>query len=93
MENITNILEFISTQLRQQMESQKTIMNALLDANKDLVDLNKKLDTILKKYEIEEETFECQNCHEVLPIDEKGSSELALQDGICIYCMENGYGR
>lgn len=93
MENITNILEFISTQLRQQMESQKTILNMLLDANKDMAELNKKLDKILEKYENEEETFECQNCHEILPEDEKGSSELALQDEICIYCMENGYGR
>lgn len=41
----------------------------------------------------EEETFECQNCHEILPIEEMGTSELAMQDQICQHCMEDGYGR
>ena len=40
-----------------------------------------------------EETFICTNCGEEYAIDEHGESELALTDNICIYCMEDGYGR
>lgn len=41
---------------------------------------------------IEAETFECANCHEVRLLDEIGSTEVCLQDGVCIYCQEQGYG-
>jgi hypothetical protein len=34
----------------------------------------------------------CENCGEYRTLDEMGESELALQDHICEYCMENGYG-
>lgn len=38
--------------------------------------------------------FKCNNCKEWRSEDEKGSSELALTDGICKICMtENGYGK
>lgn len=40
-----------------------------------------------------DETFYCENCQCYYHEDEKGSSELALQDSICEYCMENGYGK
>ena len=40
-----------------------------------------------------EEIFICSNCGEEYSIEEHGTSELALQDNICIYCMnEGGYG-
>lgn len=44
------------------------------------------------KYEFKSEMFYCDNCGCWYMEDEKGTSELALQDGICEYCMENGYG-
>ena len=46
----------------------------------------------MEKYVLEE-TFICGNCGEEYTMDEHGESELALQDNICIYCMEDGYGR
>lgn len=40
-----------------------------------------------------EETFICANCGEEYTMEEHGTSELARQDNICIYCMEDGgYG-
>lgn len=41
-----------------------------------------------------EETFVCQNCNEEKSIEEKGTSELAMNDCICEECMEvNDYGK
>jgi hypothetical protein len=41
-----------------------------------------------------EETFICQNCNEEKSIEEKGTSELAMNDCICEECMEvNDYGK
>ena len=41
-----------------------------------------------------EDFFFCSNCRELFPMEEMGSSELAMQDRICKYCMEErGYGR
>ena len=41
-----------------------------------------------------EDCFICQNCREMYPLEEMGTSELAMQDQICKYCMEEGdYGR
>jgi len=59
--------------------------------------LNKAYDK--SKEEKQEETdfedcFICQNCREMYPIEDMGTSELAMQDQICKYCMEEGdYGR
>ena len=39
------------------------------------------------------EITQCQCCGEYRTLDEMGTSELALQDHICEYCMEDGYGR
>lgn len=37
--------------------------------------------------------FFCSNCRELFSMDEMGNSELAMQDRICKYCMEErGYG-
>ena len=72
------------------------IVNQLMDIKEDLKSMNKKLDEMNSRWideEQDDDTFECQNCHERYSEDEKGSSELALQDGICTYCMEDGYGR
>ena len=44
------------------------------------------------KYEFKSEMFYCDNCGCWYMEDEMGTSELALQDGICEYCMQNGYG-
>jgi hypothetical protein len=44
-------------------------------------------------YEELHDMFVCNQCLEVLPSEEKGTSELALQDGICKECMQNGYGK
>ena len=41
----------------------------------------------------EEETFTCQNCNEEKSIEEKGTSELAMNDCICEECMQQSYGR
>lgn len=38
------------------------------------------------------EYFECANCHELRLIEERGSTEVCLQDNVCIYCQEQGYG-
>ena len=40
-----------------------------------------------------EDCFVCQNCRETYSIEEMGTSELAMQDQICKYCMSDGYGR
>ena len=45
------------------------------------------------KYEFKSEMFYCENCGYWYMTEEKGSSELALQDNICEYCMEDGYGK
>lgn len=62
--------------------------------------LSKALDTT-KKQPIDEQQketefedcFICQNCREMYPVEEMGTSELAMQDQICKYCMSDGYGR
>ena len=41
---------------------------------------------------VQNEITMCHNCYEYRTLDEMGHSELALQDNICEYCMENGYG-
>ena len=62
-----------------------------------ILGLNKAYDK--SKEEKQEETdfedcFVCQNCREMYPIEDMGTSELARQDQICKYCMEErGYGR
>ena len=40
-----------------------------------------------------EEHWECPNCGELMNWDWLGDSELAIQDGICKNCMEDGYGK
>lgn len=35
----------------------------------------------------------CSQCGEEITEENQGESELALQDNICKYCMEDGYGR
>lgn len=53
----------------------------------------KEMPKALPPQELEIETFECQNCHETRLLVEMGSSEVCLQDNVCIYCQEQGYGR
>lgn len=35
----------------------------------------------------------CNNCLEIINEDDMGTTELALTDGICQNCMEEGYGK
>ena len=35
----------------------------------------------------------CSQCGEEITKENQGESELALQDNICKYCMEDGYGK
>lgn len=37
--------------------------------------------------------FRCEGCGEWRNAEEKGKSELALSDHVCIFCMNDGYGR
>lgn len=45
------------------------------------------------EYHWKDECFYCNNCQSWYLEDEKGTSELAIQDNICEYCIEDGYGR
>jgi len=45
------------------------------------------------EYHWKDETFYCNNCNSYYLEEEKGESELALQDNICQYCIEDGYGK
>lgn len=65
-----------------------------------LCGLSKAMDKNKEKQqeELKEETdfedcFICQNCREMYPLENMGTSELARQDQICEFCMENGYGK
>ena len=42
---------------------------------------------------VEDEVTKCSNCGDYVTKDEMGVSELALNDNICQYCMQDGYGR
>ena len=65
------------------LAKQKTIINLVKAMQKDLEELNDKLDM---------ETFICKECGEVKFIEDLGTSELAKQDMICKECMGDGYG-
>ena len=65
------------------LAKQKTIINLVKAMQKDLEELNDKLDM---------ETFICNECGEVKLIEDLGNSELAKQDMICKECMGDGYG-
>ena len=65
------------------LAKQKTIINLVKAMQKDLEELNDKLDM---------ETFICKECGEVKFIEDLGTSELAKQDMICKDCMGDGYG-
>lgn len=65
------------------LAKQKTIINLVKAMQKDLEELNDKLDM---------ETFICNECGEVKLIEDLGTSELAKQDMICKECMGDGYG-
>ena len=65
------------------LAKQKTIINLVKAMQKDLEELNDKLDM---------ETFICKECREVKLIEDLGNSELAKQDMICKECMGDGYG-
>lgn len=65
------------------LAKQKTIINLVKAMQKDLKELNDKLDM---------ETFICNECGEVKLIEDLGNSELAKQDMICKECMGDGYG-
>ena len=41
---------------------------------------------------IENNVKQCNNCFGYILNDDMGNSELALQDGICKDCMQDGYG-
>ena len=62
---------------------EQTIINLLKEITNEMKELNDKLDI---------ETFICNECGEVKPIEDLGSSELAKQDKICKECMSDGYG-
>lgn len=53
-ENKKNILEFTATKLNQALENDKKIVEMLLEANRDMIDLNEKIDKILERMESEE---------------------------------------
>ena len=65
------------------LAKQKTIINLVKAMQKDLEELNDKLDM---------ETFICKECREVKLIEDLGNSELAKQDMICKECLGDGYG-
>ena len=65
------------------LAKQKTIINLVKAMQKDLEELNDKLDM---------ETFICKECGEVKSIEDLGTSELAKEDKICKECMGDGYG-
>ena len=65
------------------LAKQKTIINLVKAMQKDLEELNDKLDM---------ETFICKECREVKLIEDLGTSELAKEDKICKECMGDGYG-
>lgn len=65
------------------LAKQKTIINLVKAMQKDLEELNDKLDM---------ETFICKECSEVKLIEDLGNSELAKHDMICKECMGDGYG-
>ena len=65
------------------LAKQKTIINLVKAMQKDLEELNEKLDI---------ETFICNECGEVKLIEDLGTSELAKADKICKECMGDGYG-
>lgn len=65
------------------LAKEQTIINLLKSINNDLKELNSKLDI---------ETFTCNECGEVKPIEDLGSNELAKEDKICKECMDDGYG-
>ena len=65
------------------LAKQKTIINLVKAMQKDLEELNDKLDM---------ETFICNECGEVKLIEDLGNSELAKADKICKECMGDGYG-
>lgn len=44
-------------------------------------------------YHWKTDVFKCENCGEYRLEDEMSKSELALQDCICEYCMQDGYGK
>ncbi len=35
----------------------------------------------------------CNNCLNYYDEEDMGTSELALEQGICMYCMQDGYGQ
>lgn len=45
------------------------------------------------EYHWKEDCEYCNNCQSWYLQDEMSTEELALQDGICEYCMEEGYGK
>ncbi|MBR1653665.1 MAG: hypothetical protein IJ690_02045 [Clostridia bacterium] len=53
-ENKKNILEFTAMKLNQALENDKKIVEILLETNRDLIDLNEKIDKILERWEKEE---------------------------------------
>lgn len=65
------------------LAKQKTIINLVKAMQKDLEELNDKLDM---------ETFICKECGEVKLIEDLGTSELAKTDKICEECINDGYG-
>lgn len=54
-ENKKNILEFTAIKLNQALENDKKIVEMLLEANRDMIDLNEKIDKILERMESEED--------------------------------------
>lgn len=68
------------------MTNDEKIIKILKSIKKEIEELNDRLDVSLG------DKFECQQCGEIFELDEMGGSELALNDGICKYCMSDGYG-
>ena len=96
MENNNNLLECVLYKMSESIESFKNVVAILQDTQKLMAEVNDKLDKIndgFDNYEIDMgRKFRCENCHEVYDMDCHGTSELALQDDICEFCMRDGYG-
>jgi hypothetical protein len=84
-ENQINILEYVNQKINMTLENDKRIVEILMEANHDMVELNQKLDKILEKYNEEREIIdECPICHETVYDDEDYIvDDSNTYDGIC----------
>lgn len=84
-ENEMNILEYVNQKLKMTLENDKRIVEMLMEANHDMIELNQKIDKILEKYEEEREIIgTCPICNEIIYDDEEYIvDDSNSYDGIC----------